>query len=472
MALFKRLTLLLTFIFLLLLRGYGQGCPNAPLVILKTQNHVDSFIIKYPNCKNINNLLITDSITDLSGLKNIITAREIEISETQNLKDLTGLSGLRVIFEDLDINNNQNLLSLNGLSNLDTVYGNLFINRNEKLSSIESISKINYINNLYIDFLKSLKSLKGLQYFKTIKGDLRLQGNDSLVSLKFLDSLESVGKSLTIAGNKSLKNLQGLSSLDSILGHLLIQQNDSIINLTGIGSLKYIGRIVTFFGNKSFSNFKGLTKLSRVNGLNVLDNPKLKNFEGLETLKLTDSFFVRRNNSLKSFMGLQNIDTIKVIIVLDENPALTSLMGLDHINFDSLKHLRIIGCKNLSICNAKNICNYLSNSTKSAWIAANLIGCNTRQEIINSCNDTNSVDIKEPFFQNLKAYPNPTSGIIVFANEELENFSAKLSDITGKVIKVVAIENRTIDISELESGIYFLTLETKDAFYRERIIKK
>ena len=81
----------------------------------------------------------------------------------------------------------------------------------------------------------------------------------------------------------------------------------------------------------------------------------------------------------------------------------------------------------------------------------------------------------------LVLYPNPTNDIInlTFQTQETETISLLLYDITGRLIKTIdkgqkatGIFNRRIDLSQQESGIYFLRLQTKKGEFTHKIIRE
>lgn len=81
----------------------------------------------------------------------------------------------------------------------------------------------------------------------------------------------------------------------------------------------------------------------------------------------------------------------------------------------------------------------------------------------------------------LKVYPNPPTGhaYISFNINESSPYSIKLFDYTGKLIQVIAsdlYENisssyiKIVDVSYLNSGIYFITLETNNGITSEKML--
>ncbi|MCT4560938.1 MAG: GEVED domain-containing protein [Crocinitomicaceae bacterium] len=73
----------------------------------------------------------------------------------------------------------------------------------------------------------------------------------------------------------------------------------------------------------------------------------------------------------------------------------------------------------------------------------------------------------------LKLYPNPTKGIFTLSTDQIEAQVAVISDLNGKVVRqIVLSDNETkIDISELEDGVYLLTVNTSHRSLVARIVK-
>ena len=80
------------------------------------------------------------------------------------------------------------------------------------LSPLNQITKID--GNLWIYFNPSLERLKGLGNVKFVGGFLEIQNMDILISLDYLNAIESVGAQLRISENFLIKNLDGLKSID------------------------------------------------------------------------------------------------------------------------------------------------------------------------------------------------------------------------------------------------------------------
>ncbi len=86
----------------------------------------------------------------------------------------------------------------------------------------------------------------------------------------------------------------------------------------------------------------------------------------------------------------------------------------------------------------------------------------------------NNSKIGEDKATNINVYPNPTNGIInfEFANNNVQQII--ISDITGKMIieKVDIQQNEIIDLSNFESGIYIIKIQTDNEIFTTKIVKE
>ncbi len=86
-------------------------------------------------------------------------------------------------------------------------------------------------------------------------------------------------------------------------------------------------------------------------------------------------------------------------------------------------------------------------------------------------NETSNID---HIYKPIAIYPNPSSGIFTITNNEYEISNVEITNITGKIIYKLRIKNQEsrilIDISNQPNGIYFLSAETKNGIYSEKII--
>ncbi len=72
--------------------------------------------------------------------------------------------------------------------------------------------------------------------------------------------------------------------------------------------------------------------------------------------------------------------------------------------------------------------------------------------------------------------PNPTNGIVTVSLPELVNANLTVSDISGKLLKNYSISNTqksvSIDLSDLNSGLYFVKIISGQNTYNQTVVKK
>jgi len=82
-------------------------------------------------------------------------------------------------------------------------------------------------------------------------------------------------------------------------------------------------------------------------------------------------------------------------------------------------------------------------------------------------NHETSIEVATP--DEITLYPNPTTGIVNIEAEGLKN--VVIYDVTGRMMMSVANES-TIDISNLEAGVYFFSVETANGSAMKKLVKE
>lgn len=91
--------------------------------------------------------------------------------------------------------------------------------------------------------------------------------------------------------------------------------------------------------------------------------------------------------------------------------------------------------------------------------------------------DTFSVDrplSSETFFKNnFSIYPNPVNNVLnVTMKNEININSVSITDLNGRVILLSNSTNTSIDVSNLSSGVYFVSIETNEGKGTSKFVKK
>lgn len=81
---------------------------------------------------------------------------------------------------------------------------------------------------------------------------------------------------------------------------------------------------------------------------------------------------------------------------------------------------------------------------------------------------------KNSLLNEIAVYPNPTSDILNISNaDKLANASFSIVDVLGKtVVQSNALNNDTIDVSNISSGVYILSVSSDEGFKQLKFQKK
>ncbi len=201
--------------------------------ILSTPND----IVDISNLSNITsvteNLIIrsNDILTNIDGLSSIITVGGyLDITSNDSLPNIDGLINLTSVGNYLEINSNDVLNNIRGLSNIDSIGNYIEIRKNDVLVNLDGLQKIDGNNN-YIEISRNpnLQDLTGLDNLKAVAGSLEVNFNSSITNINALSKLTQVGNDLEVRANPLLSDCCGIQDLllspESILGDIRVNSN-------------------------------------------------------------------------------------------------------------------------------------------------------------------------------------------------------------------------------------------------------
>lgn len=90
-------------------------------------------------------------------------------------------------------------------------------------------------------------------------------------------------------------------------------------------------------------------------------------------------------------------------------------------------------------------------------------------------NDKSQLQLTEAMTNFVQLWPNPVDDLLtVNRNDWLENARFKIVNLTGKVLisGVISSGQQTIDVSDIDQGLYFLKLESKGKFAVRKFMKQ
>lgn len=399
-----------------------------------TQASVDNFQTNYPGCTHIlGSVFISGTaITNLNGLS-VLTDIDgsLSILSTTNLGSLTGLHNLTHIGGNLFVSGNALLTELSGLDGLETVDGNTTITGNSNLVSLAGLNNLTGIGGNLSVSGAMLANLTGLNSLTTVGGHLGFTQCPVLSSLAVLNNLSAVGGVLEVIACPLLPDLTGLNSIATFYRILLVE-NSGLTGLDGLNSLTTLTDKLHIQTCTSLNDLTALANLTDVSALYFSDNYAMTNLSGLENLTSVSSdvtiqnsialtslaglnnlvsvggnFSLVFNNALNDVAALSNLTTIggslnisataatdlsplsNLVAIggslfMSNNSQLTSLTGLDNIDYHTITNLFLQNSSNLSHCAVESICRYLDNGG-SATINNNTTGCNSRPEVVIQC---------------------------------------------------------------------------------------
>ena len=481
--------------------GFTLQCLPYGNYLFSEQNEINSFQTDYPNCTELKGRvgIAGPNIYDLSELSNVISIEGgLDIYNNLMLNNLTGLNELEYIGGDFEINGNHSFTDLSGLENLNIIGGRLDISHCDSLINFTGLNNLYSIaGDMYIEWNDTLYNLNGLDNLNSVGGKIHLRSNNNLSYITGLNNLEYIGESLLIGNNKyleslsgldnvnsiegnleifnnnSLTNLTGIEGIDSIGGYLDIARNNTLISLNGLNNVDRIGEYLNIYDNDSLTNLSGLDNIEMVGGVIwILNNDLLSNLSGLENISsINGGLWIYSNHNLTDLTGLSNLSKIGGEIKIYNNDSLTSLNGLDSIDSGTIDGLYITNNNSLTSCAILSICEYLISPNGEINIYENANGCNNQEEVEEDC--LTGITILNKKTPQVCLYPNPATNELNIST--IDNISIKELNIFnqfGQKIVSMKLSRKKIDISSLNSGIYFIELITNETRITKKLIVK
>ncbi|HHH54740.1 MAG TPA: VWA domain-containing protein, partial [Bacteroidetes bacterium] len=362
-------------------------------VTLRTQADVDAFdpsiTVIIGNLK-IDGAGISDPIKDLSNLSNLTSITEdLDISHNIALTKLDGLNSITSIGNNLIILSNAALVNLDGLSNLSSIVSDLSIFQNYALINLTGLSNITSIGGgLTISSNTTLPNLDGLNNITSIGGTLKLSSNPALINLTGLSNITSIGRDLDIYYNNALTNLTGLNSLTSINHDLIIANNATLTNLNGLNNLTSIGGGLIVQYNAALTSFEGLN-LSNITSMGldlyIYYNNALTNLDGLNNItSIGGKLFIDNNDALTNIDGLNNLSSVGRDLDIKYNKALTNIEGLNNLSSVG-GDLEVYSNPSLTdCCGIQNLLDTPGAIVGQIRIYNNPSECNSKEEILDT----------------------------------------------------------------------------------------
>ena len=222
-----------------------------------------------------------NELQSLHGLHNITSAESLSIGNAYHIDNLDELDKLQT--DRIHLVNNPLLSNIDGLDMSSNTLEYVYIRNCPLITNLNCFSNITKITaGLHIQYIDGLTDLYGLHNLETIGtynigygGRFSLEGNENLLGINELKSLNSIIGGITVENNYNLPDLDGLSNITSLQGDITIKWNFYLHNLNGF---------------KNVTSFDGK--------IHITENPSLRSYCGLQSILtwgIVDDFVVYGN---------------------------------------------------------------------------------------------------------------------------------------------------------------------------------
>jgi hypothetical protein len=263
----------------------------------------------------------------------------IDIRDNPGLRSLR-MEGLRFVQRDLAVSDNPLLetLVVGALESGPVWLGShLRVERNARLTDLAGLNAVSPARGVTLEDNAQLQIGGSFDHLQELSGNVVLRNNPRLQALPFTQ-LTRVGGSLDILNNDALVSLAG-SPLRAVEGDFNIQDNDALTEISGLSTLTSIGGTLDIRDNAHLRNLIGLRELQRVRSIFIVGNPQLDSGGEFVSLRTLDEELYIAGNARLAAVGtfgtVQRVGTL----TLTDNPLLTSLVGLFHLQNAQTLHV-------------------------------------------------------------------------------------------------------------------------------------
>jgi len=231
---------------------------------------------------------------------------------------------------------------------------------------------------------------------------------------------------------------------------------------------KKIIELILYGRLKGIPSFEGLKTLKVLDcDYNNLTEFSVKTCTGLKTLfcrynKLTEINLAGLNN-LENFFGIGQ--EISLSLIKNDFGEYTHTISLNNPTFGNSAISYSNGVLK-STDNMVKITDFTVQTDKPGFVLSGAMNLNY-----------SDVGISEPESEEVKIYPNPTTGELTISCSELRIIEIEIYDIHGRKEKAERIKEKAggeiaMDISHLQAGIYFVKVFTEQGEITKKIVKQ
>lgn len=414
-----------------------------------TQSDVDSFALKHDSCLHLESVYLwacdSCNIVDLDGLGKVESIGRLTI-ESNTLITLSGLTSLQYVDE----------LNFESQARINDAF--------PVLDSIDELNHVFHDSDQDLDIYRNVSHIRELDLI----GNGNFTGLDAFVPHSHFEVL--------IAENESGVSIEPL--LNNYMEHIMrISLDRSALDISSLSSLKSLG--VLSFVNCLSMDVSPILNISHLDyfSYNAADGMELDfgngflNVDTLKGLSMSDTK-IRNLESL-----FRNLKAIRYQLRLRDNPLLESIDLVS--NFPEIErgnlpkysrdYIEISNNRRLETCSNPFICNAVKTipSPDSLAIFNNGKYCDYDSLNVVGCLTVNSSKVVD---SNFLLYPNPAADQINMKTDYTGQINYRLSSIDGRCAREGELHNNSVDVSQIEEGVYILNILTESGAHSEKVV--
>ena len=116
-----------------------------------------------------------------------------------------------------------------------------------------------------------------------------------------------------------------------------------------------------------------------------------------------------------------------------------------------------------------SVCEYLA-SNGTAGIVDNAVGCNSPEEVLDSCEAHAGYIVPGNYKDDILIYPNPASLKLNISAEGIAIDEVEIYTLTGQQVFALRPKSESIDISPLQPGMYIVEVTVEGRKVREKLV--
>lgn len=299
---------------------------------------------------------------------------------------------------------------------------------------------------------------------KIIEGNVSI--NDTgVTNLDSLNEITEINGQLYLNDNNHI-SFQGLKNVTS-LGKLIIR-DDALNHFVGLENLEVINGDFEINDCHGIATV-GLNSLKEVKGNLIFEDNTNLSLVGMSALEKIGGDLMVIENEVHDLFGFSSIKEIGGQLMANENTFLTSLVGLDSIDANSITELILESYDSLSFCSVKSVCDYLNMDLGPYTIGQNVTGCNTKDEILALCPAPTAIENEAK--PALLIYPNPVGDLLQLHHELPEVSEIAVHNSDGMEMLYLKKNASHVNVSQLIAGMYILSIKSGGEIYYFRFAK-